>query len=45
MPYVRLSSKALAFRQKLLGSRLKAYDYLCQVVTFLETWEDLSSSM
>jgi hypothetical protein len=42
---IRLSSKALAFRQKLLGSRLKVCDSLYQVATLLEIRGDLSSSM
>jgi hypothetical protein len=42
---IRLSSKALEFRQKLLGSRLKVCDSLYQVSSILELRGDLSSSM
>ena len=42
---IRLSSRALAFRQKLLGSRLKVCDSLYQVANMLEIRGDLSSSM
>jgi hypothetical protein len=42
---IRLSSKALAFRQKLLGSRLKVCDSLYQVAGLLQVRGDLSSSM
>jgi hypothetical protein len=42
---LRLSSKALGFRQKLLGSRFKVCDSLYQVASVLEIRGDLSSSM
>ena len=42
---LRLSSKALAFRQQLLGSRLKTCDSLYQVASLLQLRGDLSSAM
>jgi hypothetical protein len=42
---IRLSSRALAFRQNLLGSRLKVCDSLYQAANLLEVRGDLSSSI
>lgn len=42
---LRLSSKALAFRQQLLGSRLKTCDSFYQVASLLQLRGDLSSAM
>ncbi|KAI9846534.1 MAG: hypothetical protein M1837_003955 [Sclerophora amabilis] len=42
---LRLSSKALAFRQKLLGNRMKTCDSLYQVANLLQIRGDLSSSI
>jgi hypothetical protein len=42
---LRLSSKALAFRQKLLGNRLKTCDSLYQVAVLLQLRGDLGSAM
>jgi hypothetical protein len=42
---IRLASKALAFRQKLLGNRLKTCDSLYQVAGLLEARGDLNAAM
>lgn len=42
---LRLASKALSFRQKLLGNRLKTVDSLYQVALLLQERGDLSSAM
>jgi hypothetical protein len=42
---LRLASKALSFRQKLLGNRLKTCDSLYQVAALLQTRGDLNAAM
>lgn len=42
---LRLSFKALAFRQQLFGNRLKTCDSIYQVASLLQLRGDLSSAM
>ncbi len=42
---LRLASKALAFRQRLLGNRLKTCDSLYQVSVLLQTRGDTNAAM
>ncbi len=42
---LRLSSKALAFRQQLLGNRLKTCDSLYLVASLLQKRDNLPSAM
>ena len=42
---IRLSSKALTFRQSLLGNRLKTCDSMCLTAKLLQERGDIASAM